>query len=357
MFPEGFLSPLDLSRECCPVWGDTIARPAVLALVIVFLSLATPGFVGAQGQTAAQQVPPTDQSYIMVGGVPEHKFGRNDRLRITVWNGLAVEEVVVRVAEDGTIFVPFGVDDNFKVEGLSSTELKRVIREELLQYFRESVVQVVIEEYNSNRAYLLGEVLSGPGAEGPGLYPLEGRKRVLEFIIEHGGFGAEANVTTVQLNRADGEVVTLNLSDVMFQGDVAQNVVVNPGDIVWVPSIQVGAHNYYVFGEVRSPGVVTTQDELNIVEVISLSGSFTADASRDSVYIARGDLNQPEIIALDFKSLMEEADFSQNVVLQENDVVFVARRGLAKARDIAGAVAPFLGLLRDTVFISAAVKN
>ncbi|MFQ5929772.1 MAG: SLBB domain-containing protein [Acidobacteriota bacterium] len=292
-----------------------------------------------------------EEAFVLVDGVPEPRVGRNDVLHITVWNGLNVEESTVKVAEDGTIFVAFGVNQNLEVEGLSATDLKRSIEQELLKYFRRPVVQVVIEEYSSNRAYLLGEVVAGPGARGAGLYPLEGRKTVLEFIIEHGGFTEQANMTKIQINRATGEVLILNLSDVIFQGDESQNVIVNPGDIVWIPSKEVGANTYYVFGEVQSPGVVTAQEELSIVELVSRSGSFTPDASRSKVFIARGDLNQPEIIELDLKKLVEKADFSQNVALHNNDIIFVPRRGLAKYADVIAAISPALGLLRDTVFL------
>ncbi len=253
----------------------------------------------------AQQTRSQGDAFAMVDGIPEHRIGRNDLLHITVWNGLNVEETTVRVAEDGTIFVPFGIDLNLKVQGLSSTDLKRLIQKESLKYFRETVVQVVIEEYNSRRAYLLGEVARGTAAgQGAGMYPLKGRQTVLEFIIEHGGFTEQANMTRVQINRASGEVAFLTLSEVIFQGDENQNLVVNPGDIVWVPSKEVGANTYYVFGEVNAPGVVTSQENLSLVEVISRSGSFTQEASRSKVYIARGDPDQPEVLELDLMSLI-----------------------------------------------------
>ena len=300
----------------------------------------------------ARQPSSQGDAFAMVDGVPEHRIGRNDLLHITVWNGLTVEETTVRVAEDSTIFIPFGIDLNLKVQGLSSTDLKRLIQKESLKYYRDTVVQVVIEEYNSNRAYLLGEIGGGVlGREGAGVYSLKGRQTVLEFIIEHGAFTEQANMTRVQINRASGEVVFLNLAEVIFQGDENQNPVVNPGDIVWVPSKEIGANTYYVFGEVRAPGIVTSQENLSLVEVISRAGSFTQDASRANVYIARGDPNQPEVVQLDLKSLIQEADFSQNAVLQNNDVVYVPRRGFALFQDVVAAITPLLGLLRDTVFL------
>jgi protein involved in polysaccharide export with SLBB domain len=299
-----------------------------------------------------QQASSQGDAFAVVDGVAEHRIGPNDLLHITVWNGLNVEETRVRVAEDGTIFVPFGIDLNLKVQGLSSSDLKLLIQKESLKYFRETVVQVVIEEYNSSRAYLLGEVAGGvTGDQGAGVYSLKGRQTVLEFIIEHGGFTEEANMTRVQINRVSGEVVFLNLSDVIFQGDENQNLVVNPGDIVWVPSKEIGANTYYVFGEVNGPGVVTSQEDLSLVEVISRAGSFTLEASRASVYIARGDPDQPEVLELDLKALMEEADFAQNAILRNNDVIFIPRRKFAKFSDVVAAISPVLGLLRDTVFL------
>jgi protein involved in polysaccharide export with SLBB domain len=51
------------------------------------------------------------------------------------------------------------------------------------------------------------------------------------------------------------------------------------------------------------------------------------------------------------KSLIQEADFSQNVVLQNNDVIYVPRRNFALFQDVVAAITPILGLLRDTVFL------
>jgi len=201
---------------------DRVARTLSFSILISFF-WSSVGVQALHFETApqeAQQSSSQGDAFAMVDGIPEHRIGRNDLLHITVWNGLAVEDTTVRVAEDGTIFVPFGIDLNLKVQGLSSTDLKRLIQKESLKYFRATVVQVVIEEYNSNRAYLLGEVAGGVAAgQGVGMYSLKGRQTVLEFIIEHGGFTEQANMNRVQINRASGDVAFLNLSEVIFQGD------------------------------------------------------------------------------------------------------------------------------------------
>jgi len=139
---------------------DRVVRTLSFSILISLLGTSM-GVSALHFETASQEAQQTrsqGDAFTMVDGVAEHRIGRNDLLHITIWNGLVVEETTVRVAEDGTIFVPFGIDLNLKVQGLSSTDLKRLIQKESLKYFRDTVVQVVIEEYNSSRAYLLGEV-------------------------------------------------------------------------------------------------------------------------------------------------------------------------------------------------------
>ena len=328
---------------------------AIDILVLGFLCFfLLPIFVEATGLQEAVAERRTGQAFNIVDGIPEPKLGASDVLSITVWNGETREEEEVKVAQDGTLFIPFGVNRILDTTGLTSSGLKERIEQELLVFFRQVVVQVVFEEFHSNRAYLLGEVAAGAGAEGPGFYSLEGRKRVLEFIIQHGGFTNNANLTQIQLNRADGEVVLLNLSDVIFQGNESQNPIVNPGDIVWVPSKEIGSKSYFVFGEVGAPGVVSAPGDMTLVTAISMAGSMTLHAERDTVYVARaqGFGDQPEVLKLDLKRLQEEADFSQNITLQENDVVFVPQRGLSRFRDVVAAITPVFSLITTGIIVS-----
>lgn len=329
-------------------------RAAGIFVLVLLCLVLFPVLTRAAGLQQAPSQESAVQAFALVGGIPEPKLGPSDVLNITVWNGENREQEEVKIAQDGTVFIPFGVNQTLSVTGLTSTDLKKRIEQEMLVCFRQAVVQVVFEEFRSSRAYLLGEVNRGPGQEGPGLYPLEGRKKVLEFIIQHGGFTNNAKLTQIQLNRADGEVVLLNLSDVIFLGDESQNPVVNPGDIVWVPSMDIGSKNYFVFGEVEDPGVVSAPGDMTLVTAISMAGSMTLDAERDTVYVARaqGVGNEPEVLKLDIKRLQEEADFSQNITLQDNDVVFVPRRGLSRFRDVVAAITPVFNLVTTAVIVA-----
>ncbi len=91
---------------------DRVARTLSLSILISFFwsSVGVQALHFATAPQETQQPSSQGDAFTMVDGIPEHRIGRNDLLHITVWNGLAVEETTVRVAEDGTIFVPFGID-------------------------------------------------------------------------------------------------------------------------------------------------------------------------------------------------------------------------------------------------------
>jgi polysaccharide export outer membrane protein len=304
------------------------------------------------GQDPSGQTEP--RAFTMVNGNPEYLIGKGDRLKVTVWNGETVEEVSLQVAEDGTVFVPFGVNRNIKVEGLSSSALKQTIREGLLKYYVQPEVQVVVAEYRANQAYLLGEV--GRQAGGAGLYPLQGRKTVLEFIIEHGGFSENANMLNVRIRTSGGQTLTLNLSDVIFKGDQSQNVIVNPGDVVWVPSKEVGANTYFVFGEVRQPGAILSQTDMTLIELISKAGSFTPDASRTDVFLVRGDPQHPEVVRVDFRRVLERGELAGDRVVRNRDLVYVPRRKLAQFRDVLAIALPILYSIQTTAYLGTTLK-
>ena len=62
-------------------------------------------------------------------------------------------------------------------------------------------------------------------------------------------------------------------------------------------------------------------------DAISEAGGATEFASADNTRVVRGDPASPEIITADLKSLIEEGNLSQNVVLAAGDMVYVPRSG------------------------------
>ena len=81
----------------------------------------------------------------------------------------------------------------------------------------------------------------------------------------------------------------------------------------------------YVLGEVPKPGMFELTKEHTLLDAIGMSG-YTAYAAKKKVsVIRRGD--KVSSLTINLQSIMEKGDFSQNVTLNEGDVVYLSNNG------------------------------
>jgi polysaccharide export outer membrane protein len=105
----------------------------------------------------------------------------------------------------------------------------------------------------------------------------------------------------------------------------------------------------YVQGEVNRPGTVVIKGKLSILEAIAESSGPTHLANLKKVNIIRGNLQNPEIIPIDFNAIMLKGKASENLLLQNGDVVYVPPYGTVKAGYALDALLyPITSLFRGT---------
>jgi protein involved in polysaccharide export with SLBB domain len=72
----------------------------------------------------------------------------------------------------------------------------------------------------------------------------------------------------------------------------------------------------------------------------------------DDVRVIRGDARKPEVIAVDIQRLYQYGDRSQDIVLKDNDIVFVPRQRIADWNSFLTKIAPTLNLLLGSQTLS-----
>ena len=174
-------------------------------------------------------------------GVREYTIGEEDVLDISVWGweDLAVREAIVR--PDGKISFPLVGD--VQAVGLTLTELDRDLTERLKVYIRSPEVSVMLRKFGGKKVIVLGEVKS------PGVYRATGKNTILEVIALAGGPTEDAVLRSVILVRGDlmqPEARRVNLAKVIKKGDLAENISVQPEDIVYVPRKFIANVNYFL---------------------------------------------------------------------------------------------------------------
>jgi len=114
-------------------------------LGVLALSLLLSGAALAQTQDKTEE-PSRHETY---------RIGIEDTLRIFVW-GEPDLSGSFRVLPDGSISLPLAHD--IAVEGLTTTEVRKTVREALGEFLNDPNVTVIVEAINSYRVYFLGEV-------------------------------------------------------------------------------------------------------------------------------------------------------------------------------------------------------
>lgn len=288
--------------------------------------------------------PRENRVFKIVGGAPEYKIGPGDTLEITLWEGNSAHRQDLLVRPDGRI--SFGLVENLSVAGLTANELDELLTAKLEQFFKRPRVDVLVKNYASKSVRLMGAVArGGAGNATAGEHVLRGRATVLEVLTAWGGPTPDADLKSVRIRRKDGETLTLNLYRTIIQGDLSQDMVLDDGDLIYLPTLAKEANRVYVFGEVQRPGAYTfSGSEMRLIDAISEAGGPTAFASQSDTKVVRGDITQPQILNADLNRLIEKGDRSQNMLLASGDLVYVPRSGFGDVKLFLERLRPVLEL-------------
>jgi polysaccharide export outer membrane protein len=206
-------------------------RVAKLACLALALGFATVG-LRAQDESRAdadktQKAPPEVQAS---GQAPaDYIIGADDTLHITVWKEPDMS-VTLPVRPDGKISIP--LLDDVQAAGMTPMQLGTSIHDKLKKYIADPRVTVVVTAMNSQRIFVLGEVVhSGPMALLPHMTVLQ--------ALSTAGFTQFSNLKAIYLLRVQegGQQTKLpfNYRNAIKGRDTQQNIVLKPGDTIVVP--------------------------------------------------------------------------------------------------------------------------
>jgi polysaccharide biosynthesis/export protein len=119
--------------------------------------------------------------------------------------------------------------------------------------------------------------------------------------------------------------ITVSLNQILETGDMANNIVILPGDVVTVPHAGI----VYVLGAVSKPGGYTVSNDraqLTALKVLSLAGGLSRTAKSDHAVIVRKDgTGQQHEVEVDLKKVMKFQ--SEDVQLRPSDILYVPNSG------------------------------
>lgn len=193
-------------------------------LLVPALLVLTACGSGPEGRPATDlpRVPP--RAEMMKGAT----LGAGDVVEIRVYQE---EELtgLYRVSSDGTFDFPLvgKVEAGGKTPGELSDELTARLKE---RFLRNPQVSVFVKEYNSKKVFVLGQVAK------PGTFQFEDNMTIVQAITLAGGFRDLADKNRIVLTRVvEGQEQKFLVPVESIGLGREQNLVLQPGDIVFVP--------------------------------------------------------------------------------------------------------------------------
>jgi polysaccharide export outer membrane protein len=157
-------------------------------------------------------------------------IGVADALTINVWKEPELSKSVP-VRPDGMITLP--LVGEIKAAGLTPLQLQEQITSALDKVMSDPQVVVMVEAVNSLSYNMMGQVLK------PGYYPLARPISVLDAIALSGGFRDFAKQGKIYILRplpnGAHKKLFFNYKQVIKGRNMAQNIMVQPGDTIVVP--------------------------------------------------------------------------------------------------------------------------
>ena len=301
-----------------------------------------PVFVDSQEDTIPSN--PANLPFKLVEGYAEYIVSPGDILEITTVEPGQRTIETARILPDGTL--SFSILNNVPVRGLSLSEVVQTLSRTLSRYVRNPQIQVLVKEYLSKSVSVFGSITGGVTTltgerTGPGVYPLKGRITALEQILQVGGPTPDARLDQIRLIRANRTYI-LDLQRAITTGDNSQNVILEHGDVLQVTGITQADRRVAVFGEVTLPGIFNLSSQANILEVVAASQGFTGGASERRIRVIRtSDPTNPEIFTVDANRIMK-GDLTQNIGLEDGDIVVVQRDVTTSISSLLDQLSPFI---------------
>lgn len=229
------------------------------------------------------------------------RLGAGDQVRVTVFQypDLTTD---TRISQGGTITFP--LVGEVKIGGLTPGAAGNEIARQLKRgkFMLNPQVTVVMTELRSRQVSVLGQV------NRPGRYALDDTSVKLTDVLALAGGVSPIGADTVSivLNRhGKTEKLEIDVAAMVRNGDLTKNIDIHNGDTIYVPR----APTFYVYGEVRRAGSYRFEDNMTVMQAISLGGGLTERATERGITISRRGTNgKPQRIEVSLADRVQPDD-------------------------------------------------
>lgn len=307
--------------------GSAFCWAGTVTPVLKELSPATDTTPTVQPTRAPQlaRTTPLPKTFKLNAGITqEYVLGPGDVMSVTDLSSdddKPTATVLAPVLPDGTAVINYcGV---IEAAGLSLRQINELVNEKAKKWFVNPDIVINLAKQRATQVYLLGEV-SHPGlyspdggaskggsdasselgnSESKGTPPSATASSIFTVssaLEMAGGLKDTADIRHIHVTRLHPkQVIDVDLWKLMLDGDVSEDLVLQPGDVVYVPKggaefnsadfgkVVSNSNKVRVMGAFKQPGLVMMSGDDDLLSVIAKAGGLTETAKNGYVILAR----------------------------------------------------------------------
>lgn len=256
-----------------------------------------------------------NHSNLQPGGGQEYRLGPGDTLSVEVFE---VEELSGPATVDSAGRIRLPLVGEVAAAGRTARELEELIEGRFRSaYLHDPQITVSVEDFRSQPVSIVGEVAK------PGVYQLQGKRRLLEVLALAGGLTEHVGETVaITRDAADGPErdLTVAVKSLLTGGPGERdNPWIEPHDSVRVSRAGI----VYVIGAVRQPGgfPIKDQERMTVIRAVSLASGAEKTAARQRARIIRQKDGAEAEIPIRLADVLNGK--AADTALEPNDIVYV----------------------------------
>jgi polysaccharide export outer membrane protein len=237
----------------------------------------------------------------------KYVVGPGDEVRIALW-GRVNANYNITIDRDGKISIP--TIGPLAVAGMTFEQMSQYLIQQA-QQMTGTNVDISMGSLRTIPIFILGDV------RRPGAYTIGSFATITDSLLLAGGPTEIGSMRNIQLKRNDKVIQTFDLYDLLLKGDKSHDVILQAGDIVFVPVIgpYVG-----VAGNVKRPALYELKNNFSLEYLFDLAGGIIPTAYTQQIQVERTIRSEKKVVIdIDDKTLAR----TQSITLQDADLVKV----------------------------------
>ena len=243
----------------------------------------------------------------------DYKISLNDEIKI-ILTGTKQNIYSLKVGLDGGISVPeLGY---FVIAGKTLQQTKDFFDKLVERSYVGVDVNISLTSVSAKKIAIVGAV------EKPGNYIVNPFTTISNSLSYSGGVKKYASLRNIEVRKANGELLSFDLYDLLLNGDRSKDFTLDGGDTVVIkPTIK----HVLINGEVLRPMVYEYKGYDSFLDLVNFALGFNQNANKESVV---------GVFQQDGKIINSKLDINNNVGEKEILEIFVSNKTSVKEKDI-----------------------